>query len=83
MIVLVLIASWILVISLVVGVCASARGGDAQLLRAGAVRQPAAASPWAEAEVPDPVRIVVRANARVASTQDDEASFVGSDSVAA
>jgi hypothetical protein len=33
MIVLVLIAAWIAVLSLVVGLCASARAGDAQLAR--------------------------------------------------
>jgi hypothetical protein len=81
MIVLVLIAAWLLVLSLVVGVCASARTGDAHTLRAGTFGEPGTASPWAE--VPDPVRIVVRAKERVASVEDDEASFVGSDSVAA
>jgi hypothetical protein len=81
MIVLVLIAAWLLVLSLVVAVCASARTGDAHILRAGTIGEPGTASPWAE--VPDPVRIVVRAKERVASVADDEASLVGSDSVAA
>jgi hypothetical protein len=80
MIVLLVIAAWIAVLSLIVGLCASARAGDMQLARvAGARGEGTAGAPWEAAE---PVPIVMRAGSRAVPAGDTDVALAR-DSVAA
>ncbi|HEV3047155.1 MAG TPA: hypothetical protein VGY13_07310 [Solirubrobacteraceae bacterium] len=78
MIVLVLIAAWIAVLSLVMGLCASARAGDAQLARADGA--PAADMPR---DASEPVRIAVRPGSRGTARAGEADGSLARDSVAA
>ena len=83
MILLLVIASWILVLSLVAGLCGAARVGDlAQLAHT------SAAGGWARTEPPtweplEHLEISTHANLRPVRTAEQSASLLHSDGVAA
>jgi hypothetical protein len=83
MILLLVIAAWILVLSLVVGLCRTARLGDLAQLAHGA-----AAGGWARTEAPkwEPLEhreIAAHANLRPVRPAEQGASLLRSDGVAA
>jgi hypothetical protein len=83
MIVLLLIAAWIVVLSLVMGLCAAARVGDvAQLTHASAPAGRVHAEPAAW-ESSGHLEIAVRANVRPVRPAESGAALVHSDGVAA
>jgi hypothetical protein len=83
MILLLIIAIWIVVMSLVAGLCAAARVGDVErLTRAYASARTAQAQPLAWESVQD-VELSARANTRAARTVEAEASLLQSDGLAA
>jgi hypothetical protein len=83
MIVLVLIAAWIVVLSLVVGVCASARTGDAHLPHELATYGETRADWLAWESGAETIRITSRASMRAAGATGADELLVASDSLAA
>ncbi|HTU79299.1 MAG TPA: hypothetical protein VMF09_11120 [Solirubrobacteraceae bacterium] len=99
MILLVIISSWLLVISLVVGLCAAARAGDAQAHARALAHAPSApggrraASPTCEPATPVraamptlgpmPVRVEARVSARAVGEVEDAAPVATGKGVAA
>lgn len=83
MILLLVIASWILVLSLVTGLCAAARAGDfAQLTHASAAAGWGAAEPLAW-ETAEHLEIAARANVRLVRPAGTGAALVRNGGVAA